>query len=117
MSRNSLIKIIAFAPKIALRIAATGPQTLFDVFISNSDGAITSLPKIDGGLTMKIIPNSVRPIVNILNKPHGSPKKIRENIATKTGVEKIITELKKRIKMKFNHRFIISLTCHQAAYF
>lgn len=48
----------------------------------------------EGGLTMKIMPSKVRQIVKILKSPHRSPRKILLNIATNTGVEKIMTVLK-----------------------
>jgi hypothetical protein len=45
----------------------------------------------------------------MLKSPHGSPRKTREKIATKTGVEKMMTELKltKAVK-KFVESFFIS---------
>lgn len=107
-SRRTRIRIIALAVKTALAIAAKGPQMWFDPSLSLGT---SPAPKIDGGFTIKTIPNNVMMIVKMLKSPQGSPRKIREKIATKTGVEKIMTELKLREKLLRNCRKQISI-CH-----
>ena len=81
--------IIALAPNTVADTAANGPKN--DVVVGTSPFSMTSSPNINGGLTMHVTPISDKMIVKILNNPHGSPRKIFENIATKTGVEKMIT--------------------------
>lgn len=51
----------------------------------------------------------------MLKSPQGSPRKTREKIATKTGVEKIMTELKCTIRQFNQHTQGQSLTCRQVA--
>lgn len=85
---------------IAEAKAAIGPNKL-DFF--DSESSSESSENNDGGLTMKIIPSNVKHIVKILKRPHRSPKNILLNIATKTGVEKMMTVLKLKMREELNN--------------
>lgn len=78
--------------KTQLAKAASGPRNGELLVSVTSSSASNKL----GGFTMKTIPRSVKKMVKILKRPHFSPRKILLKIATKTGVEKIITVLKER---------------------